>query len=368
MPIGPVWLPRSSKQAPPEVAEAVVGALASHWARDTGPQLRGRCRTVLSRISPDLLRQRAAKAREQCSLRRYADEPGVDKWEGTFPSEDAARAWAAIDARAHELVADGSVGRIDRARAQALIDLVTGSATITTVVTLTVPAPPVESGGRASASAGPGDPDPDEPMDSSALAEPGDRDEPADRSAPAWPGDRDRNEPADRSAPAGPGDRDCNEPVDSSTPDGSGDSGTDSHDDISRHPTHVDRGVGSAAGPLDRAAQESRGGGSAPTESPDDLIEVAMGTRGERVLVSRAFLDVVTAALDTRRSSGPATGSVGPCSTTPSAPRTVHRLAWRPWCGNATGAAASPAATSPPGSATSTTSDPGRPAQPPPAT
>ncbi len=143
------------EQAPPEVAEAVVGALACHWAGDTGPQLRGRCRTVLSRISPDLLRQRATKAREQCSLRRWAEEPGVDRWEGTFPSEDAARAWAAIDARAHELVADGSVGRIDRARAQALIDLVTGSATITTVVTLTVPAAPDDRNDRGSAPTGP---------------------------------------------------------------------------------------------------------------------------------------------------------------------------------------------------------------------
>ena len=208
------------EQAPPEVAEAVVGALASHWAGDTGPQLRGRCRTVLSRVSPDLLRQRATKAREQCSLRRRAEEPGVDTWEGTFPSEDAARAWAAIDARANDLVAGGSVGRIDRARAQALIDLVTGSATITTVLTLTVPAPPDETDGRAGAPAGPGNPDPHEPSDSSA-------------------------------------------------PDGSG------------------------------VSSDSRGGATTPTESPEDLVEVAMGTRGERVLVTRAFLDMVTAALDT---------------------------------------------------------------------
>ncbi len=96
------------EQAPAEVAEAVVGALASHWADETGPRLRGRCRTMLSRISPDLLRQRATTARQQCSLRRWAEEPGVDKWEGTFPSEDAARAWAAIDACAQQLRADGT--------------------------------------------------------------------------------------------------------------------------------------------------------------------------------------------------------------------------------------------------------------------
>ena len=81
-------------------------------------------------------------------MRRWAEEPGVDKWEGTFPSQDAARAWAAIDARAHELVADGTCERIDRARSQALIDLVTGSATIQTILTLTVPASPDDRGQR----------------------------------------------------------------------------------------------------------------------------------------------------------------------------------------------------------------------------
>ena len=126
--------------APPPVAAAVVAALGGHLATDTAAQLRRRCRTVLSQVSPDLLLQRATRARERCALRRWAEEPGVDKWEGTFPSEDAARAWAAIDARAQQLVTDGTVERIDRARAQALIDLVTGSATITTTLVLTTAA------------------------------------------------------------------------------------------------------------------------------------------------------------------------------------------------------------------------------------
>ncbi len=238
------------EQAPAEVAEAVVGALASHWAGDTGPQLRARCRTVLSRISPDVLRQRATTARQQCSLRRWAEEPGVDKWEGTFPSEDAARAWAAIEARAHDLVAGGSVGRIDRARAQALIDLVTGSATITTVVTLTVPAPAEDQSGGAS-------------------------------------------------APAGPGGNGPTESPDTSAPDGSGDSTPYSHSGISPGPTQGTQCEGSTAAPLGRSALETQDSASAPTESPEDLVEVVMGTRGERVLVTRAFLDVVTAALDT---------------------------------------------------------------------
>ncbi len=64
----------------------------------------------------------------------------MDRWEGTVPSEDAAQAWAAIDALAQRYVRDGVCERIDRARAKALTDLVEGHATIKTVVTLTVPA------------------------------------------------------------------------------------------------------------------------------------------------------------------------------------------------------------------------------------
>ena len=190
--------------APPQVAAAVVAALGEHLVGDAAPRLRLRCRTVLSRVSPDLVRQRAKRAREGCGLRRWAEEPGVDKWEGTFPSEDAARAWAAIDARAQQLVADGTCPRIELARSQALIDLVTGSATIETIVTLTVPGSPEVPGLSGQAP------------------------------APA-PAPRPNRRPAESAASSG---------------------------------------------------------------SPDDLVEVAMGARGERVLVTRAFLDVVAEGVD----------------------------------------------------------------------
>ena len=127
-------------EAPPQVAATVVAALEGHFACEDAAHLRRRCRRVLTRISPDLLVQRARRAREQCGLRRWADEPGVDKWVGTFPSEDAASAWAAIDALAHQYLTAGTSSTIERARAQALTDLVTGNATITTMLTLTVPA------------------------------------------------------------------------------------------------------------------------------------------------------------------------------------------------------------------------------------
>ena len=76
--------------APPQVRETVVTMLEGHFEVEDGAHLRRRCRRALARISPDLLRQRAARARAECGLRRWVAEPGVDRWEGTFPSEDAA--------------------------------------------------------------------------------------------------------------------------------------------------------------------------------------------------------------------------------------------------------------------------------------
>ena len=222
------------EEAPAQVAAAVVATLGDHLVTDAAPQLRRRCRTVLSRISPDLVRERAKRARERCALRRWAEEPGVDKWEGTFPSEDAARAWAAIDARAHQLVADGTCPRIDRARSQALIDLVTGSATIEAIVTLSVPAPTQDT-------------------------------------VPAFPGDPCASLDEHRGDPS---------PVDTADP------------------TLAARDQSAAAHP---AASSTLGNpATVASGSPDDLIEVSMGTRGERVLVPRAFLDVVTKGVNAR--------------------------------------------------------------------
>ena len=127
------------EDAPADVADAVVTALAGHLDGDA-PALRKRTRVLLSRISPDLLRRRAERARAATGLRRWVAEPGVDEWHGTFPSEDAATAWAAIDGLAHDLVADGSCTSIEQARGKALTDLVTGNATVEVQVVLTVPA------------------------------------------------------------------------------------------------------------------------------------------------------------------------------------------------------------------------------------
>lgn len=125
--------------APADVADAIVTALSGHFGDETS-RLRQRTRVLLSRISSDLVRERAKRARASTGLRRWVAEPGVDEWHGTFPSEDAAAAWAAIDRLAHDLVTDGTCSNIEQARGKALTDLVTGNASIDVQVVLTVPA------------------------------------------------------------------------------------------------------------------------------------------------------------------------------------------------------------------------------------
>ncbi|GIL34474.1 HNH endonuclease signature motif containing protein [Phycicoccus sp. DTK01] len=121
---------RELEEAPADVARTVVDAVAPWFEREDASRLRRRVRRVLARLSPDLLRQRAVRAREASSLRRWADEPGVDTWLGTFPSEEACTAWAAVDDLAQRYVADGTCATIDRARAKALTDLVVAHASV----------------------------------------------------------------------------------------------------------------------------------------------------------------------------------------------------------------------------------------------
>ncbi len=128
------------QECPAEVAATVVASLENWFGVEDAPRLRRRTRRLLARVCPDLLRQRAVRARCESALRRWVDEPGVDTWLGTFPSEEACRAWAAVDALAQQYLTDGVCARIDRARAKALTDLVTGQATIEVQVVLTTPA------------------------------------------------------------------------------------------------------------------------------------------------------------------------------------------------------------------------------------
>jgi hypothetical protein len=132
-------------EAPAEVAEAVVAALGPHLD-EPGPDLRRRTRRMVARISPDLLRQRAQRARRETGLRRWVAEPGVDAWFGTFPTERSAQAWAAIDALARRYVTDGVCENIEQARGRALTDLVVEHSDVRVQLILTAPADGVTEG------------------------------------------------------------------------------------------------------------------------------------------------------------------------------------------------------------------------------
>jgi len=286
------------EQAPAEVAAAVVQALHGSLDHETGPQLRARCRRVLATISPDLLRQRAPRARESCRLRRWAQEPGVDQWEGTFPSEDAARAWAAIDARAHQLRADGTCPRIERARAQALIDLVTGSATITTVLTLTVPAEATNGDGDHMSPTGTAAADAAPAGARTAITDDGTAGGAThDRTAGGATHDRTAGSPThDRTAGSPTNDRTAGSPTNDRTagsatervarPTGAHTTGLPSTTEA-RLPD-----APTAGAPAPRSA-----GGATSAPAPDDLVEVTVSGIAQPVLVTRAFLHVVAKAL-----------------------------------------------------------------------
>ncbi len=107
------------EEVPAEVAATVVHAVSAHFAVDDAPRLRRRVRRVVATVSPDPLRQRGPGA-VTLPVGAVGRRTGVDTWHGTFPSEDAAPAWSAVDALAQQYVADGRCDRIDRAWANAL--------------------------------------------------------------------------------------------------------------------------------------------------------------------------------------------------------------------------------------------------------
>lgn len=144
------------RDVPPDLARTVVDALGGDFASKSGPALRRRTRDILFRLAPELLKERIRKSRSDVSLRRWAGEPGTDAWGGVFPSERAAKAWAAIDELARQYRLDGTYATLEQARAFAMLDLVDGNATVETVLHLTVPAGVVneaDGGGTAAQSA-----------------------------------------------------------------------------------------------------------------------------------------------------------------------------------------------------------------------
>ena len=109
-------------------------------------QIRSRVRKVLADLDPDAVRERAARARlERFVSTRASHLPGMTQWMAQLPAADSAQAWAAIDALAHQTQAEDPTRTMDQCRADALLDLILGNATIHAVLALTVPATNVSS-------------------------------------------------------------------------------------------------------------------------------------------------------------------------------------------------------------------------------
>lgn len=107
---------------------------------DTPAQVRRRVRKALAEVDPDAVAERAARARlERFVLRRASDIPGITEWWAQLPAEDSAKCWAAIDALAHRRRQDDPSLRLEQCRADALVDLILGNATVETSLTLVLP-------------------------------------------------------------------------------------------------------------------------------------------------------------------------------------------------------------------------------------
>ncbi len=104
-------------------------------------RVRAATRRAVAGADPDEVARRAERARaDRYVLVRPGTDPGMSEWVSAQPAAAAAAAWAAVDQLAHRYVADGEHRSLDQARADAMIDLILGQATITTTLTLTLPA------------------------------------------------------------------------------------------------------------------------------------------------------------------------------------------------------------------------------------
>ena len=129
------------KDAPSEACGAVMAHLGPCLGAEPAGPLRRRVRRALQAIDPDLLRSKAARARAERSLRRYASpEPGVDEWSARFPVEQSRTGWAVVDSLARQYLRDGKATTLENARADALLDLVHARATGTFTLQVALPA------------------------------------------------------------------------------------------------------------------------------------------------------------------------------------------------------------------------------------
>ena len=124
----------------PEVCARVEAVLFPAVLGLPTARVRAAARRAVAVADPDEVTERAERARaDRFVLVRPGLDPGMTEWVAEQPAETSAAAWAAIDELAHSYVADGEHRSLDQARADAMIDLILGQATITTTVDLNLP-------------------------------------------------------------------------------------------------------------------------------------------------------------------------------------------------------------------------------------
>ena len=103
-------------------------------------RVRAAARRAVAVADPDEVAERAERARAgRFVLVRPGIDPGMSEWVAAQPAETSAAAWAAVEELAHAYVADGEHRSLGQARADAMIDLILGQATITTTLDLSIP-------------------------------------------------------------------------------------------------------------------------------------------------------------------------------------------------------------------------------------
>ena len=126
-----------------EVCAAVEAMIHPAVCGDTPGKARNRVRKALAKIDPELVRQRAARAKlERFVSTRASHLPGMTEWLAQLPAADSAKAWAAIDALARQQHQEDPDRTLDQHRADALLDLILGNATIHADLTLAIPLTP----------------------------------------------------------------------------------------------------------------------------------------------------------------------------------------------------------------------------------
>lgn len=123
-----------------ETCAQVEDQVFPEMAGASGRQIRHRVRRALAQIDADALAQRVRGARADRFVRvSPAGEPGLSEWWAQLSSEESAKCWSAVDELAHERKNEDPEVLIDQARADALVDLILGSATVQTTLTVAIP-------------------------------------------------------------------------------------------------------------------------------------------------------------------------------------------------------------------------------------